>query len=1004
MIVRVRQFAHASFKGVAFVVIMFGLVFAPWESSLFGSESSMLGTSAAEAQQQRSSGYFDGTNATQCNAATFPSADRVSESDDKLACILRWEACPQSPVDPARLLTRSSEYLDMCEEEQFVYYQNTSSADYDKCVGFFDDNQNKNDGSARSNPVPGHLGGYNPDPDNMDGTVDGVCRISLFISDIDLTAYRACTRTNGVAVIDHTYDDSDPNTPPAKDNTCRIVAPAGCPSEIGGEAVTLNRVGGNSCEMHVRRTWECSQGGTQTNNFNTCYIRPGGGSNTNPACGVGAPDFGGEDCDAFVGDDATEDPECKSNDPVDPYYMDGAKLNLLQVTSAMQLYPYNEYWCIYDTRWLRLDCHQSSSTTCPNTESLKLCLKRTSKIGGCHAVAAAVKCRDVQADIIDGIRSSTDAYDQYCTPCVVLPFSDSPTRRLSNSCPESYHVGLAVPTDPHDQVLQTALDMHEAGIIDISDDFEADDANCEAVVNHVSDPNNSPAYTTSELDNCKQTPKCMDPPRGRLTWKSTHSTQVALAGADVIVSLADMPHTADADAIDAAFVEFNKAQVQEGDWRSAYLRLDDGAGGFTAADYWGPLVPLVQIGQASDRYGNPLHVYRHRFGAGHRDGTLGHNADEIVRSSNEPDQTRSYTSVGGMTGGWQCALKQRPHFRLSAQPLWPDLDEAEIRELFGDDSLDWWSKLGDDEKAAFSRANGFMYVDLATTSTADRIAEQRRRQSAPMAESVPCSWSDLIWCRWSPRQRGYYRLEATGAWLMHRSQIERLDTSYIGSNVDVMMQYGLGHINGRPPHVGQLCKPTTTPSSPQDDWYVEETGNTTGGGDPIVKWGDSKWGPVDLGARAFPDCFTARVCRWLIPGYEPLESLDPANSPVVDDCMMNPPDAMRLAEYGLVPDNRTDSGSTSRYIPIAGVRASFGSGTSGTSGTSGYYGDLEDDPDNLYRFDTSNNDGTKFRCPSIDARVTCTKGMKTTTNVNLTKTAPIGVIVYEARIDSRPAS
>ena len=185
----------------------------------------------------------------------------------------------------------------------------------------------------------------------------------------------------------------------------------------------------------------------------------------------------------------------------------------------MQDHTANQHWCRYDTSFLDVDCH-ATSTTC--TAAYAYCIKRASGTGGCDTVAETLRCRGLQADHLDTTLtvSAKDVYRQGCTPCVVLPFE-----AVSTGCPGELHQS---PSRTGDFADRTRFDWAHT----YKEDFLEGDRLCveQAHDSGVMDPN------------CLNRRRCSDPPRGRIVWESNHHSGVAVVNSPITLSIEDIPN------------------------------------------------------------------------------------------------------------------------------------------------------------------------------------------------------------------------------------------------------------------------------------------------------------------------------------------------------------------------------------------------------------------------------------------------------------------------------
>ena len=205
-------------------------------------------------------------------------------------------------------------------------------------------------------------------------------------------------------------------------------------------------------------------------------------------------------------------------------------------------------------------------------------------------------------------------------------------------------------------------------------------------------------------------PACADPPRGRLDWQSNHHSALAVVNSPVMLRVGD-----------------TLSQTRTVHWvgnsrrRGQVLYLDSGLW----YEYPGS---------------NP--------------------GDPIVRTWHQEDASSTYGSVGDIARG-ECLARDLPKFQVLVEELWPDNDAAAIEDLFGRDSLNWWTPLNQQERRRYTEARGLEYtVGLSPMQLADELDERAR----VLTDEIPCNFGRDVWCRWTPVRPGYYRLTAAGGW------------------------------------------------------------------------------------------------------------------------------------------------------------------------------------------------------------------------------------------------
>lgn len=297
------------------------------------------------------------------------------------------------------------------------------------------------------------------------------CEETVWLS-ADPTSYQDCTTLLTGYVIKQVVRGGDQG--------CRMIRPTQC-------AQNMHRTGVNTCEQVQRRTWSCPTG-TPTNRFNDCYQQPADYVPPHPACVAGAPDFAISSCVDYVSQDFERAPapgQCGNFDT-------GGSPRLRNAG--------NPHWCEFDAEYLDVDCH-GSSATCATATSTAFCIMRASATGGCSAIANTLRCRDLQAGYRDGSRTAEYVYLQGCTPCVVLPFSPTPT-----GCPPDLWANPRLSGEPRlESTHQRRSDSRPI------------------------------SWSPS---------RCTDPPRGRLVWESSHHAGFAIVNSPVILRVTDIPITA----------------------------------------------------------------------------------------------------------------------------------------------------------------------------------------------------------------------------------------------------------------------------------------------------------------------------------------------------------------------------------------------------------------------------------------------------------------------------
>ena len=224
--------------------------------------------------------------------------------------------------------------------------------------------------------------------------------------------------------------------------------------------------------------------------------------------------------------------------------------------------------------------------------------------------------------------------------------------------------------------------------------------------------NRHPDYgkTNPVLFTCPWTNRCADPPHGEVTWAAGNSAGIALVGSRQVLRVEGLP-----------------TQLRTRNWATVI----------------GTNLRLYGIGEM-------------------------HYADDTIvrislltRNLGAPQRP---TRVGQLAPLGVCIADDYPRFRVLVQGLWPDVDEAEIVELFGPDAIAWWTDLPDDDARRFAtEAQGLMYVDV-TDGLDNSERDELHRRASFLVEEAHCAVGVDVWCPWTPRRAGYHRLTAVGAW------------------------------------------------------------------------------------------------------------------------------------------------------------------------------------------------------------------------------------------------
>ena len=498
------------------------------------------------------------------------------------------------------------------------------------------------------------------------------CELSVLNSDPN---YPACTVATGVVV-------------EITGTVCRIIQVAICPSGVRVSPVT--------CRIVERRNWTCPQNAVPRNEFNTCYRTPTTSYVTHPACGPGAPTLLILDCATYVGDDFAQNltlSPCSSFDPT-------GHPGTFQASA-------NSYWCTYDSTLLDLDCY-APNPPCMRADAL--CVKRASRTGGCSVLAKSVACRALQAAFAAGSIQLEDVRAAHCEPCVILPFQPIPA-----GCPED------ITDEPEQESRSAGRNAAFEGILREERDIRVGDSKCYRVTGGTIWPTHYPGgEPLADHANCAAlASNCPNPSPGRLTWATSHFSQLAVVNSSVTVTIRDIPTN---------YLAFNNT------YRS------------------GNRIKTWSVSYAE--YTEPDLLY----------------PDNFIRLWDDIDPNVTYSSVVSMaTSSRECILYYLPLFKLQVRELWPDnpSDLMEIDELFGTDALQWWHNIATQaERERRTNAQGWQWWPNLTA------AEQLTRID-DMTQDVRCDSNnaELAWCRWQPTKPGFYKLTGFGAWVSNSSGI-----------------------------------------------------------------------------------------------------------------------------------------------------------------------------------------------------------------------------------------
>lgn len=485
---------------------------------------------------------------------------------------------------------------------------------------------------------------------------------------------------------------------PFETRVCRLIHPLDC--QVG-----LYRTGWNTCRAVERRTWTCPAGSIHGNNFNSCYsIRPMP-VGPNPACQEGSPDFVALTCEEYVGSDYAEDPalvDCAGYDT-------GVARSTMSANSRPG--RSSDWWCEFNPSFLKVVCYSSNPPLTECGMSTALCLKRASNSGGCDAITETLRCRVQQALFVVSSVTVQEVRDSGCEPCVLLPFQPAPA-----SCPEDL-------TRTPEQVVrhETSRRVYDS-LFRVKQSYVTDSRHCRDVRDHGGDLEDYP--------DCVKVLPCEGAPQGRLTWKSTHHSGVAVINSPVILNFADLATEYHID-YRSAYSTWTKIFFVT---RDALLGYDSENPGLPIRDLWDPTVRLWP--RIEEQFSSVEEFASHRL------------------------------DDAGYLGS--CVLQNAfsPEFRIAVLELWPDtaVQSTEILELFGAQSLDWWNGLTLDEQQRHTEIRGLKFLGSPDVTEAE-IEQELAVRAGTLYEEVLCDGRFPTWCRWEPTRLGYFRLTGASVWL-----------------------------------------------------------------------------------------------------------------------------------------------------------------------------------------------------------------------------------------------
>ena len=203
---------------------------------------------------------------------------------------------------------------------------------------------------------------------------------------------------------------------------------------------------------------------------------------------------------------------------------------------------------------------------------------------------------------------------------------------------------------------------------------------------------------------CRDVPVCTGAPRGHLTWTSSHQSGLAIVNLPVVLEIVEMPR--DFRETPLTFFDGENNIITSGVHN--YVTFDDDQHGDPLVRLWHAMDPAATYGRLTDYL----------------------RLDDLLSA---PPGT--------------CLLQELPDLRATVEELWPDDpgQKAEILELFGPQSLDWWENL--------------------TPAAQQRHTDSR---GPALVEEIACNTEagERAWCRWLPTRSGYFKVTGAGAWLV----------------------------------------------------------------------------------------------------------------------------------------------------------------------------------------------------------------------------------------------
>ena len=456
-----------------------------------------------------------------------------------------------------------------------------------------------------------------------------------------------------------------------------------------------------------------------------------------------------------------------------------------------------EHWCQFDATLLELECHKVG-THC--VEDPSYCLKRASETGGCDAAAAAIVCRELQSDLDRGLAEVGEVLAAGCSPCPILPFRPVPTGPQCRSF-------RAEPQQPTRETTRNGVryDMYEV-IHRVKQDWDILSYSCTEVFEY--------GMLPTEIDTCvtwhqARGELCPDPPAGGLHWQTERQSSVALVNSPIVLTIEDVPYRR-VRQTNPAVSKFSHGYIFKTQTHEYLHYGSHGEAGLSRVRTW--------------KY---------------RDHHLG---DTLTAQIDE-----------------ECFTWFMPSFRVSAEEIWPDVDADAIRELFGNNSLDWWDALSLDEQQSRTQDRGLEWIDVSDPAA----AAQREARRAELTEEADCN-SDgrsetSFWCRWTPTRPGYYRLTAGGAWLLKNASLHGWVNNSVRTGIELKLTEELNDPANVDPHynhnrvltdlgltyeeagfevdaygypTGRLSDPTNTDTFASDELYFGASVLNSGGCQP----------------------------------------------------------------------------------------------------------------------------------------------------------------------------